>query len=36
LVTKSRENLSELKIFNVVVKHGDGYQDWDTKKNTKV
>ena len=32
LVTKSRENLSELKIFNVVVKHGDGYQDWDTKK----
>ena len=32
LVTKSREKLSELKIFNVVVKHGDGYQDWDTKK----
>ena len=32
LVSKSRENLSELKIFNVVVKHGDGYQDWDNKK----
>ena len=33
LVKKSRENLSELKIFNVVVKHGDGYQDWDENKN---
>ena len=33
LVEKSRENLSELKIFNVVVKHGDGYQDWDENKN---
>ena len=32
LVSKSRENLSELKIFNVVVKHGDGYQDWDPDK----
>ena len=33
LVKKSRENLSELKIFNVVVRHGDGYQDWDENKN---
>ena len=33
LAKKSRENLSELKIFNVVVKHGDGYQDWDENKN---
>ena len=33
LVKKSRENLSELKIFNVIVKHGDGYQDWDENKN---
>lgn len=33
LVKKSRENLSELKIFNVVVKHGDGYQDWEENKN---
>tara|TARA_B110000438_G_scaffold137737_1_gene133074 strand:- start:4 stop:681 length:678 start_codon:yes stop_codon:yes gene_type:complete len=29
LVIKSRENLGELKIYNVIVKHGDGYQDWD-------
>jgi protein-L-isoaspartate(D-aspartate) O-methyltransferase len=29
LVKKSRENLSKLKIFNVVTKHGDGYQDWN-------
>ena len=33
LVKKSRENLNELKIFNVVVRHGDGYQDWDENKN---
>ena len=29
LVAKSRENLSELKINNVLFKHGDGYIDWD-------
>ena len=29
LVTKSRENLSELKINNVLFKHGDGFIDWD-------
>ncbi|MFL2699322.1 MAG: protein-L-isoaspartate(D-aspartate) O-methyltransferase [SAR86 cluster bacterium] len=31
LVAKSRENLNTLKIFNVITKHGDGYQDWDPK-----
>ena len=29
LVTKSRENLSELKIRNVVVKHADGFNGWE-------
>tara|TARA_B110000285_G_scaffold140337_1_gene157085 strand:+ start:755 stop:1438 length:684 start_codon:yes stop_codon:yes gene_type:complete len=29
LVTKSRENMSELKINNVLFKHGDGFLDWD-------
>ncbi len=29
LVRKSRENLSRLKINNVLFKYGDGYQDWD-------
>ena len=29
LVRKSRENLSNLKINNVLFKYGDGYQDWD-------
>ncbi len=29
LVRKSRENLSKLKINNVLFKYGDGYQDWD-------
>tara|TARA_Y100001970_G_scaffold133161_1_gene164237 strand:+ start:26458 stop:27135 length:678 start_codon:yes stop_codon:yes gene_type:complete len=28
LVTKSRENLSELKIRNVIVKHADGFNGW--------
>ncbi|MAH79491.1 MAG: protein-L-isoaspartate O-methyltransferase [Gammaproteobacteria bacterium] len=32
LVQKSRENLSKLKINNVLVKHGDGYQDWEKEK----
>ena len=32
LVQKSRENLSQLKISNVLFKHGDGYQDWDNEK----
>ena len=32
LVQKSRENLSNLKINNVLVKHGDGYQDWEKEK----
>ena len=32
LVQKSRENLSQLKINNVLVKHGDGYQDWEKEK----
>ena len=32
LVQKSRENLSQLKINNVLFKHGDGYQDWDNEK----
>ena len=32
LVHKSRENLSNLKINNVLFKHGDGYEDWDTQK----
>ena len=31
LVQKSRENLSKLKINNVLFKHGDGYQDWDNE-----
>ena len=29
LVKKSRENLSELKIRNVIVKHADGFNGWD-------
>ena len=29
LVQKSRENLSMLKISNVIFKYGDGYKDWD-------
>ena len=29
LVRKSRVNLSNLKINNVLFKYGDGYQDWD-------
>ena len=29
LVTKSRENLSELKIRNVIVKHADGFNGWE-------
>ena len=32
LVHKSRENLSNLKINNVLFKHGDGYEDWDKQK----
>ena len=32
LVQKSRQNLSQLKINNVLFKHGDGYQDWDNEK----
>ena len=32
LVQKSRENLSNLKINNVLFKHGDGYQDWEKEK----
>ena len=32
LVQKSRENLSMLKISNVIFKYGDGYQDWDKEK----
>ena len=31
LVTKSRENLSQLKIKNVLFKYGDGFTDWDKK-----
>jgi Protein-L-isoaspartate carboxylmethyltransferase len=31
LVTKSRENLSQLKINNVLFKYGDGFTDWDKK-----
>ena len=29
LVTKSRENLSELKIRNVIIKHADGFNGWE-------
>ena len=32
LVQKSRENLSKLKINNVIFKYGDGYQDFDKEK----
>ena len=32
LVAKSRENLSELKIRNVIVKHADGFNGWDNLK----
>ena len=32
LVAKSRENLRELKINNVLFKHGDGFIDWDKNK----
>ena len=31
LVAKSRENLSQLKIKNVLFKYGDGFTDWDKK-----
>jgi len=31
VVTKFRENLSQLKIKNVLFKYGDGYTDWDKK-----
>jgi protein-L-isoaspartate(D-aspartate) O-methyltransferase len=30
LVQKSRDNMSKLKINNVIFKFGDGYQDWDS------
>ena len=36
LVKKSIENLSNLNIENVAFIHGDGYQDWDKKKNMMV
>ena len=29
LVAKSRQNLNELKIRNVIVKHADGFNGWD-------
>ena len=29
LVAKSRENLSELKIRNIIVKHADGFNGWE-------
>lgn len=29
LVSKSRENLSDLKIRNVIVKHADGFNGWE-------
>ena len=32
LVQKSKENLSQLKINNVLFKNGDGYQDWEKEK----
>ena len=32
LVQKSKENLSQLKINNVLFKYGDGYQDWEKEK----
>ena len=32
LVQKSKENLSQLKINNVLFRHGDGYQDWEKEK----
>ena len=32
LVQKSRENLANLKISNILFKYGDGYQDWDKEK----
>ena len=32
LVQKSRENLANLKISNILFKYGDGYQDWDKDK----
>ena len=32
LVHKSRENLSNLKINNVLFAYGDGYEDWDKQK----
>ena len=32
LVQKSKENLSQLKINNVLFMHGDGYQDWEKEK----
>ena len=36
LVKKSIKNLSNLNIENVAFIHGDGYQDWDKKKNMTV
>ena len=32
LVQKSKENLSQLKINNVLFRHGDGFQDWEKEK----
>ena len=32
LVQKSKENLSQLKINNVLFRYGDGYQDWEKEK----
>ena len=32
LVQKSRENLANLKISNILFKYGDGYLDWDKEK----
>jgi protein-L-isoaspartate(D-aspartate) O-methyltransferase len=29
LVTKARENLSELRIYNVLIKNRDGFEGWD-------
>ena len=32
LVQKSKENLSQLRINNVLFRYGDGYQDWEKEK----
>ena len=32
LVQKSKENLSQLEINNVLCNHGDGYKDWEKEK----